>query len=202
MRHRFGPLAVDCDQRVLTPRPWTLVQSTWAAELAVSAPPGAIVELCAGAGHIGLAAAVLTGRDLVQVELDPIAAGYARANAAAAGCADRVDVRAGPLQEMLSPAERFPLMIADPPYLPSDQVQLWPEDPPVAIDGGPDGLAVTRQCLAVAADHLIAGGHLLLQTAGPEQSRTVAELLGDLPLRHEDVRVVDQARAVSHLVRY
>ena len=81
----FGPLVVRYDERVLTPRPWTLMQSLWAAELAAQATAGPILELCAGAGQIGLAAAALTGRALVQVEADPVAADYARTNAAAAG---------------------------------------------------------------------------------------------------------------------
>jgi release factor glutamine methyltransferase len=199
--HTFGPLTVRYDARVLTPRPWTLLQSAWAAELARHAPPGPLAELCAGAGHIGLAAAVLSDRDLVQVELDPVAAEYARANAEAVGWRHRVEVRVGSLQTAMAPAERFPVMIADPPYLPTAEIQRWPDDPPTAIDGGLDGLAVTRLCLAAAVDHLNSGGHLLLQTAGPRQSAEVAELAAGLPLRHCAVRVVDDARAVAHLER-
>ena len=52
----FGPITVEADASVLTPRPWTLVQSAWAAELSPGAPAGPILELCCGAGHIGLAA--------------------------------------------------------------------------------------------------------------------------------------------------
>src|SRR4051794_32540122 len=56
----FGPIMVDYDARVLTPRDWTLGQSEWAAELARGFDvAGRMLELCAGAGHIGLAAAVL-----------------------------------------------------------------------------------------------------------------------------------------------
>ncbi|HEV7194072.1 MAG TPA: hypothetical protein VGN35_12805 [Jatrophihabitantaceae bacterium] len=197
----FGPLLIRYDARVLQPRPWTLLQSRWAAELAADAPDGPIVELCAGAGHIGLAAAVLAGRDLVQVERDPIAASYARMNAEAAGWGERADVRAAPLHDALRRDESFPMMIADPPYLPTRQLVDWPNDPPTAIDGGLDGLGVTRACLVVAADHLITGGHLLLQTAGPVQSQTVVELAHGLPLRPGATRVFDDSRAVSQWIR-
>ena len=83
----FGPLVVAFDERVLRPRPWTLLQASWAAELAVGAPAGPILELCSGAGHIGQAAAVLSGRGLVQVDVDPHACALAEANAAAIGYA-------------------------------------------------------------------------------------------------------------------
>lgn len=197
----FGPVTIRYDVRVLRPRPWTLLQSSWAADLAAEAPDGPLVELCAGAGHIGLAAAVLSDRDLVQVELDPVAAQFARTNAREAGRAERVQVREAPLQHALHPDERFAVMIADPPYLPTAQVASWPKDPPQAIDGGDDGLAVTRDCLQVAADHLISGGHLLLQTAGPAQSTEVAALADAFALTYVGVLSVDDARAVSHLQR-
>jgi release factor glutamine methyltransferase len=201
---RFGPLLVEYDERVLAPRTWTLEQSTWAAELAADAPAGPILELCAGAGHIGLAAAVLADRDLVQVEADPVAAGYAVANAARAGRGGRVDVRTASLTDAVHPDERFPLMIADPPYLPTVDVQRWPEDPVTAIDGGADGLDVIRTCLEVAAAHLVAGGHLLLQVAGPVQAERVGELLGAVPgprLRRQALRIIDDERAILLLAR-
>ena len=195
----FGPLTVSYDERVLTPRPWTFEQSRWAAELAILAEPGPILELCAGAGHIGLAAAVLADRDLVQVESDPIAAQFAMANAEHAGWGDRVRVRTARLNAVLGPRERFGVIIADPPYVPSRELSRWPQDPVAAIDGGTDGLDVIRQCLSAAAEHLSASGQLLLQVAGPAQDAQVSELLAASPtvaLQRRDVRVIDGERAV------
>ena len=194
----FGPIVVEFDAQVLRPRPWTLVQSEWAAELAAALPPGPILELCAGAGHIGLAAAVLSDRDLVQIELEPAAARLAARNAASAGRAERTDVRVGPMEYALAPRERFPLVVADPPYLPSSEVADWPDDPVRAIDGGPDGLRVVRLCLRVAARHLIPGGDVLLQVAGPEQAALV-EPEAPIDLSVRECRVVDERRAVVHL---
>lgn len=200
----FGPILVDYDERVLTPRPWTLLQSTWAAELAAGLGPGPILELCAGAGHIGLAAAVLTDRDLVQVEGDPVCAGYARANAARAHWGDRTEVRVAPVQTALRAGEEYGLIIADPPYLPSEELGQWPEDPVAAIDGGPDGLQLVTACLAVAAEHLPGAGWLLLQVAGPAQAAQVSRMLASAPfaaLRSVDQRVFDQRRAVMRVGR-
>ena len=201
---RFGPVLVDYDERVLTPRPWTLEQSRWAAELASTAGPGPILELCAGAGHIGLAAAVLSGRELVQIEADPVAADFAAANAARAGWANGVEVRCGRLQTALRPEERFPLVLADPPYLRSAATGRWPADPLSAIDGGPDGLDVTRACVDVAATHLGPAGPLLLQVAGPAQAEQVADLVAGAPeprFRRGGMRAIDDERAILLLVR-
>ena len=85
---RVGSLLIDYDDRVLTPRPWTLKQSEWAAELAGGAPAGRMLELCAGVGHIGLIASMLADRDLVQIEANAVAAEYARFNARRAGWAE------------------------------------------------------------------------------------------------------------------
>jgi len=81
---RFDGLDTAYDDRVLEPRPWTVLQSAWAADLAAVVPDGPILELCSGAGHIGLAAAVRCGRDLVQIDANPVACLYAAANARAA----------------------------------------------------------------------------------------------------------------------
>jgi release factor glutamine methyltransferase len=198
----FGPLVVRYDARVLTPRPWTLLQSRWAAELATQAAAGPILEMCAGAGQIGLAAAALTGRALVQVEADPVAAGYAATNAALTGLADQVEVRNGRIDTALATGERFPIILADPPYLPSADVARWPDDPASAIDGGVDGLDLVRVCLQVTRKHMAPGGALLLQVAGETQALAVIahlERTADLGLTHRKTRHHDRNRAVMLL---
>ena len=138
----FGPLRIAYDDRVLRPRPWTAAQSEWAAECCSTAPPGPVLELCAGAGPDRAAGGRRRPRRLVCVDLNPVACAYARSNAAAAGLADRVEVREGAMDEVLRPRERFALVIADPPWVRRAEVGRYPEDPPLAIDGGDDGLDV------------------------------------------------------------
>lgn len=199
----FGPLVVEYDERVLAPREWTVQQSRWATQLAAELPSGPILELFAGAGHIGLAAALLSRRPLVQVEANPVAAEYALRNAESAGWRRRVDIRVGSITDVLRPDERFPLVIADPPYLPSDSVGRWPDDPPEAIDGGPDGLRLVRQCLAVAAAHVAEGGAVLLQTAGRAQNDVITEYLrtSSLGLAVADAWSHDEQRSILLLRR-
>lgn len=165
---RFGSIEVAYDDEVLVPRQWTLEQSRWAEALLQDLPDGPVLELCAGAGQIGLVVACETGRSLVQVDVDARACSYARTNAERTGVA--ADVRCGDLAGALADDERFRLVLADPPYIPSDEVEQLPDDPEGAIDGGPDGLDIARTCLAVAARHLLDGGVVLLQLGTREQA--------------------------------
>ena len=58
-RTRFGGLDIAYDATVLEPRGWTLAQSVVALDLEPALPPGAVLELCSGAGHIGLVVAAI-----------------------------------------------------------------------------------------------------------------------------------------------
>lgn len=176
---RLGGLDIAYDARVLRPRPWTAAQARWAAELLAGAEPGPVLELCTGAGHIGLLAILGNERRLVAVDADPVACDYARRNAADAGLAGRVEVRRAVLEEALEPGERFPVIIADPPWVPSARTNDFADDPAFAIDGGLDGLAVARRCLEVARDHLTPAGALLLQLGTAAQAAVLRTGLDD-----------------------
>jgi methylase of polypeptide subunit release factors len=169
-RTPFGSLTIAFDDRVLRPRGWTTAQSEWAAELMLTAPGGPVLELCSGAGHIGLLAVASSGRSLVCVDANPVACDYARANALQAGLAELVEVRESRLEEALAPDERFPVIIADPPWVPREQTTRFPEDPLTAIDGGDDGLDGARACLSVIEAHLAPGGSAVLQIGDRAQT--------------------------------
>ncbi|HET8601646.1 MAG TPA: class I SAM-dependent methyltransferase [Segeticoccus sp.] len=180
----FGGLQIAFDDRVLRPRPWTAAQARWAAELLRAAPPGDVLELCAGAGQLGLLAVADNDRRLVAVDLNPVAVDFTRTNAEAAGLLDRVQVRQGPLDEVLGPDEQFAVVIADPPWVCRRDVGRYPQDPVLAIDGGDDGLAVAWRCLDVIDRHLADGGSAVLQLGTPEQvARVRASLNSAGPLR-------------------
>lgn len=138
----------------------------------MSGHPSHVLELCAGAGHIGLLALALAsdaGSRLVAVDANPRASELNRRNALAAGLGDRVEVRHGHLSNELRADEKFDLVIADPPWVERENVDRFPEDPVLAIDGGPDGLDVATLCLQVADAHLVPRGSLILQVGSAEQ---------------------------------
>ncbi|HET7068175.1 MAG TPA: class I SAM-dependent methyltransferase [Nocardioides sp.] len=195
----FGGLSITYDERVLRPRPWTVAQSRWAAELLAELPDGPVLELCSGAGQIGLAAVARAGRDLVCVDLNPAAVELARLNAEAAGLRRRVTVREGRLAEAVREGEHFPLVIADPPWVETSRTGRYPEDPLEAIDGGHDGLTVACECLAVIEAHLSDDGAALLQLGSVDQVAALMSL-GSGSLRALEVRRYDGG-AVAHLAR-
>ncbi len=185
----FGTLSIAYDAAVLQPREWTTAQSLWARELLAGGPSGPVLELCAGVGHIGLLALDGDpGRELVLVDLNPVACDYARENAAAAGRAASTEVRQGRLEEVVGPEERYAGVIADPPWVPSAETGQFPEDPLIAIDGGDDGLELAWSCVQVAQAHLEEGGWLLLQLGSLDQ---VAALSSRLAAAGGPLRVVE-----------
>jgi methylase of polypeptide subunit release factors len=192
----FGPVRVGFDATVLEPRAWTLEQSRIAARLLHDEPPGALLELCCGAGQIGLATAAWTDRPLVQVDDRAEACRWARRNAVSNGI--RADVRCAPMDTAMQQRERFALVLADPPYVPTVEVGRYPDDPRHAIDGGTDGLDVVGTCLALASRHARTRAPVVLQLRGPVQADRVAALVAreELALRPERVHVVSPERAV------
>lgn len=192
----FGDLTIAYDEGVLEPRPWTALQSLWAQELLAGTGPGPVLELCTGAGHIGLLAIAGSDRTLVAVDADAHACAVARDNAETNGLADRVEVRCADLEDAVGADERFALVIADPPWVPSTEISRFPADPVLAIDGGADGLDVARQCLGVAARSLQPGGSVLLQLGHDGQ----ADLLHHPELAEADRRRGERGTVVR-LVR-
>jgi release factor glutamine methyltransferase len=186
---RFGPIEVAFDETVLRPRPWTVAQSEWAAERNAG---GRILELGCGAGHIGLAAAELSGAPVVQVDRDAGACRWAARNASANGLNHLAAQRCGSADHVLRPGERFDVVIADPPYVPSDEVSLYPDDPVGAIDGGPDGLALIRIFVNATVGHVDPGGSVIVQVRGLRQ---VADLEGWLAHPSAPDFVVVEARS-------
>jgi methylase of polypeptide subunit release factors len=198
----FGPIEVSFDDDVLRPRAWTLAQSEWAAELAAQAEP--MLEIGCGAGHIGLAAAAMSGSRLVQVDLDPAACRWAAFNAAQNGCDNQVEQRCGTAGEALAEGESFAVVIADPPYVSSADVHLYPQDPLAAIDGGPDGLASVRSFLADVDGHLHAWSSVILQVRGAAQIEQVDGWLaqpGSPALAVVEARSYGETRALVRLMR-
>jgi release factor glutamine methyltransferase len=79
------------------------------------------------------------------------------------------------------PAGAVDLVVANPPYLaapvlPALPVEVRDWEPREALDGGPDGLAVIRQLLALAPEWLRPRGGLLVEI-GEDQGSAVRGLV-------------------------
>ncbi|NUR84200.1 MAG: putative protein N(5)-glutamine methyltransferase, partial [Nonomuraea sp.] len=73
---------------------------------------------------------------------------------------------------------RVGILIASPPYVPSESVGLLPpearlHEPLMALDGGGDGLDVVRRVIEGAPAWLAPGGHLLVETSERQAQATV-----------------------------
>jgi len=162
----FCGLRIAVDPGVFVPRRRTEFLVGRAARLPRPGP--VVVDLCCGTGALGAALAAVGGPvELHATDLDPAAVRCARRNVAAAGGR----VYQGDLLGPLPPALRgsVALLLANVPYVPTAEVGLLPpeardHEARLALDGGPDGLAVLRRVIAAAPGWLATGGHLLFET--------------------------------------
>jgi len=177
-REFYGrPFAVG--PTVLVPRPETELL----VEAVLQAVPRdrdlRLLDLCTGSGCVAVTLALERPRaQVVATELSADAAGVARANAAALGATDRVDVRQG---DLFGPVEAaFDAVVANPPYVARGEIPTLPaevrREPSVALDGGEDGLDVVRRIIDGAPRWLLPGG-LLAVEIGDRQGPAVRSLL-------------------------
>jgi release factor glutamine methyltransferase len=133
-----------------------------------------VVDLCCGSGAIG---AALTARvpaiALYAADRDPAAVACARTNLTAP--VYQGDLFAA-LPERLR--GRIDVLVANVPYVPSEALALMPaearlHEPPAALDGGADGLAVLRRVAAGAPGWLAPGGAVLMEVG---RAQTAAAL--------------------------
>ncbi|HYD40089.1 MAG TPA: peptide chain release factor N(5)-glutamine methyltransferase [Anaeromyxobacter sp.] len=155
------------DARVLVPRPET--------ELVLEAALGALprdaaglraLDLCTGSGALAISLALeRPGAQVVATELSPEALAVARENAARLGAA--VTLLEGDLYAPLAPEEKFDVIVSNPPYVPRGELDTLPpevrREPRLALDGGDDGLAISRRIVAGAPARLRPGGALVLE---------------------------------------
>lgn len=163
-RREFMGHAFQVTPDVLVPRPETelLVE----AALPLLPEDGAALELGTGSGCIAVSLSLARPRArVVATDLSPAALAVARANAEALGAA--VELREGDLDAPVPAGERFDVVVSNPPYVPSGEIEGLSREvrrePRLALDGGPDGLAVLRRVVALAPGRLRPGGALLLE---------------------------------------
>jgi release factor glutamine methyltransferase len=167
---------------VLVPRPETegLVERALASLRDVVAPRVHDVGTGSGAAALAFAASRPDAR-VTASDVDPTAVMVARANATALGLDVTVwtsDLLAAP--EVRRAASEAHALVANLPYLPeSDRGRLPPEvafDPPEALFGGEDGLAVARR-LASEAVALLRPGAMVWFELDPRNAERFAEEL-------------------------
>jgi release factor glutamine methyltransferase len=171
----FGPVTVHVGPGVFIPRPETESMLEWAAGQSFSATP-VILDLCTGSGALALAVSkTWPDAKVIAVDDSEDALGYARRNTASTPVElMKADVTAPDLLRELD--GQVDLIVANPPYIP-DGAELEPEvaehDPPHALFGGPDGMAVINSIVDHAARLLRDGGRVAVEHDDTTSARTV-----------------------------
>jgi release factor glutamine methyltransferase len=197
----FCGLRIAVEPGLFVPRRRTEFLVRLAAKLAMQAAaspdaegPLVVVDMCCGSGAIAAALAsrlapVLGQLDVHAADVDPVAVHCARGNLAGWGGHVHEGDMYEPLPSVLR--GRVGLLTANAPYVPTTEVALMPPEarlyePPVALDGGADGLRIQRKVAAGAAAWLAPGGHLLIETSERQAPQTAALVVG----AHLHARVV------------
>ena len=204
----FRHLTLAVGRGVFVPRPETESVAELAIRVLGEAPDGArtVVDLCTGSGAIALALATeVHGAVVHAVELDEVAAGWARRNleenAAAVSAVgstlelhvgDATVAHLGPLGALVG---RVDVVVSNPPYIPDAAVPREPEvalhDPPRALFGGSDGLDVVRGVATAAAALLRPGGLLVVEHGDEQGERGGAAGVPHVLREHGSFRDVD-----------
>jgi release factor glutamine methyltransferase len=161
---------------VLVPRP----ESELLVELALGAlrarggeaPEPRILDVGTGSGALAIALALeRPATRVTALDVSPDALDLAARNARAHGVDQRVTFVRSDLFGGLPPGARFDAIVANLPYVPSGALAAAPDptafEPRLALDGGPDGLALYRRLLLHAPGRLAPGGSLVMEAAPP-----------------------------------
>jgi release factor glutamine methyltransferase len=135
--------------------------------IALTRPGSVVLDLCCGAGAIGLAVrAAVPEIVLYAADVEPAAVACARVNVGSDF------IYEGDLYDPLPTdlRRRIDIITANVPYVPTAEIALMPteardHEPRPALDGGADGLEVVRRVAADAPDWLADQGSLLIEIA-------------------------------------
>lgn len=178
-RHFYGrPFRVT--PAVLDPRPETETLIDAVREIAMGRlwPDGgpSLLDIGTGSGCIIVTLALeLAGARGVGVDISADALAVARANAERLGAGDRIDFRQG--RGLDGIAEHFDIVVSNPPYVPTGdlaglEAAVREFDPPQALDGGPDGLAVYR-AIAEAVGSRVRPSAIVLEVGAGQAEQVV-----------------------------
>ncbi len=165
--HRFY-----VDERVIIPRSYfvELLPEHIPQWLPANQPVKRAVDVCTGSGCLAvLLAHQFPGAKVDAIELSPDALAVARFNVASHGLTKRVKLFHSDVFDAV-PRARYDLIVSNPPYVPTRELRGLPaefkQEPPMALDGGRDGLDIIRKLLRQARDRLQPHGIVVLEVGG------------------------------------
>ena len=182
----FRSIEVHVSESVLIPRPETelLVDETLSIltkHREDFGPNPNILEIGTGSGTISLALALeLSDARITATDISKEAIGVADYNFKRYRVDNRIRLLEGDLYKPIKGDERFDIIVSNPPYVSTDEMDLLPPDvgyePKIALAGGTDGLDVTRPLIKGAPDHLEPGGFLIVEI-GKDQAEATEKIV-------------------------
>lgn len=175
----FGPVTLAVGPGVFIPRPETEALLAWATTQPLGDRP-VIVDLCTGSGALAVALAHhRPAARVIGIDDSDEALAYARRNAEGTAVElVRADVTTPGLLPELD--GRVDLVVANPPYVPDGsavEAEVAQHDPPHAVFGGPDGMAVIPAVVRLAGRWLRPGGLFAVEHDDTTSPQTV-EMIG------------------------
>ena len=201
-RQSFMGVELLCDRRALIPRKETEILGRKALELSLGIVRGKqkikVIDLCCGAGNLGLALAHFNADALVSAaDLSQEAVDLARENISFLRLNERVHAEQGDLFSAFESDEYYEktdLIVCNPPYISSGKVQkmaaeISDNEPVLAFDGGMLGTKIIMKLIGEAPKFLKKGGWVIFEI-GVGQGPFIMQLCG----RSENY---DQVESVS-----
>jgi release factor glutamine methyltransferase len=140
----------------------------------------AVLDVFTGSGALAVAAALAGAREVEAVDISRRAVLNARLNAALNRA--RVRVTRGDLFAPV-PGARFDLVLANPPYIPSESDDLPTRGAARAWDAGKDGRTLLDRLCGEVASRLAPGGTVLIVQSTLAGERATLDLLAASGLR-------------------
>lgn len=201
----FCGLPVSVSPEVLIPRVDTEVLAQRAiALLEERGGPARLLDLCAGTGCVGIAAAAAVNKlRAVLVDCSDGAVKLCKQNIRRNGLSARVSCVVGDAREEPNAVlGHFDVLACNPPYIPTgDLAGLDPSvrdfEPRLALDGGPDGLDFFR-CVANLWSQAVKPGGSLLFEVGIGQAEAVAGILRRAG--YEEVWITNDTAGIARVV--
>ena len=146
-----------------------------------------VIDLCTGSGAVAISLKnEMPSLEVWASDISEEALETAKKNAAFLLPAGSIQFLKGDLYNALPapcsplPTPSFNLIVCNPPYIPSDEMQSLPaevqNEPRLALDGGAQGLAIIKRVIDGSVEKLMRGGVLLME-ADPRQMEKIAILL-------------------------
>jgi len=162
---------------------WLLADTM--AELGI-ARGARVLDLCTGTGSLAVAAALAGATEVTAVDLSYRSSANAWVNVRRHGL--RARVLRGDLFGALTGTERFDLILANPPYVPSFSGRSSRHRIDRCWDAGPDGRLLLDRICGEAFDWVAPGGSLLLVQSDVADGDRTVECLQDNGFETEVVR--------------